>query len=658
MSDMLFRQFLNLKIVYICIRILNLHRLLEEKRGDLNMTIKATDVVKHQQKVEKYEKEIREEQAKQREEAQRQQEAQALVNSLAGSSDAKRYKSLKGDVTDDLKEMRKTGQITKEQYEEAKEYLHSDEFKKMKEAEFTSEARSYVTGLSSASQGTKAKKVESEVRDTLRTQYENGEITKEQYEAYNKYAKRKGGFARFFGAKEKESNQLYRADANRNKVDQTREEGPQFKEKTQAKINVAGFSTDELYEIYDANGGAADGTINYSWKKKQPGERDAILTALNDNEGGYEFDMNDVKEIGRSLGYTVEKKVDGGKVVRDIARGALIGAPGSYMNVSQSQTIAGIAGQTQSVTAIGIGPAVGGTISGVASAITQAHRVEDRAIPTNVPEGITTYDDYAKYLDDYSTERGAAIGKDIAKYYTDKDGNLKVEKMNEDLSRAAGTDVSTSTPLNYEEALALLGDLKNRTPEEEPEPVVEPHNDPEPVNCELIVEDHPYERPEEAPTDCYTVKKGDNWYSVVKGKYQPKTEADAKALVRYLKDAYYEENKEALNKLGITSSRGGFFPKVGDELCVPSTITLANGTKYDYKTEGKVTPGAVTRNNNVSYRATTNPFRTMVNGTEYSVSNGCTGEEIANGLEEDQVQPVIDSTIQANPGVNYTIIRK
>ena len=48
----------------------------------------------------------------------------------------------------------------------------------------------------------------------------------------------------------------------------------------------------------------------------------------------------------------------------------------------------------------------------------------------------------------------------------------------------------------------------------------------------------------------------------------------------------------------------------------------------------------------------------MVSGTEYSVSNGCTGEEIATGLGKDQVQPVIDSTIQANPGVNYTIIRK
>ena len=615
------------------------------------MTIKATDAVKHQQNVEKYEKEIREEQAKKRKEAQKEQEAQALVTSLAGSSDAKRYGSLKDDVMDDLKEMKKSGEITKEQYNEAKEYLESDEYKKMKEAEFASEARLYVSGLAANAEDTKDKKIESEVRDTLKAQYENGEITKEQYESYNNYAKRKGAFARFFGAKEKESNILYSANANRNKVDQTREEGVQFKDKTQAKINVAGFTEDQLYEIYDANGGAADGTINYSWKKKQPGERDAILTALNDNKGGYEFDMNDVKEIGRTLGYTVEKKVDPKQLFKDIGRGILIGAPGSYAQVSQTQTIEGIATQSQNITLAGVGPALGATTAGIASAVTQAHRVEDRAIPTNVPEGVKTYDDYAKYLDDYSTERGAAIGKDIAKFYADEEGNLDIEKMNKDLSRAAGTDVSIATPLNYEEALALLGDLKTRKPDPE-QPVVKP----EPVNCNLIVEGTPYKREEAVPTDCYQVKKGDNWYSVVQGKYQPKTAADAKALVRYLKDTYYKENKEALNKLGITSSRGGFFPKVGDELCIPSKITLENGTEYSYQAEGKVTPGTVVKNNNVSYTATINPFHTTVNGTEYSVTNGCTNQVLGSGLNEDQVQPIIDSTIDANPDINYQVV--
>ena len=229
--------------------------------------------------------------------------------------------------------------------------------------------------------------------------------------------------------------------------------------------------------------------------------------------------------------------------------------------------------------------------------------------------------------------------------------------MNKDLSKAAGTVDGVQTPLNYEEALALLGDLQTREPLKEPEqkPVIQQQE--EPVNCELIVEDHPYERQEADPTDCYTVKKGDNWYSVVKGKYQPKTEADAKALVRYLKDAYYEENKEELNKLGITSSRGGFFPKVGEELCIPSTITLQNGNTYNYQKEGNVKAGTVVKNNNVSYSTASNPFYRMKAGTEYSITD-CSGHKIASGLEEGQVQGVIDKTKQENPDVNYTIIRK
>ena len=620
------------------------------------MAINATDSVKHQQKVEKFEKQIREEQAKQREELQKQQEAQKLVEFLAGSSDAKRYKSLKGDVTDDLKEMRKSGKITKEQYEEAKAYLKSDDFKKMKEEEFTSEARRRVSGLAAEAEGTKTKRIQSEVRDALKEQFENGEITKEQYEAADKFAKRRKGFGRFFGAKEKESNQLYRANANRNKVEQTKQDGVEFKDKTQAKINVSGFTTEQLYEIYDSNGGAADGTINYSWKKKQPGERDAILAALNKNEGGYEFDMGDVKDIGRSLGYTVEKKVDGGKVVRDVVRGALIGAPASYINISQSQQAGGIS-QNQSVEAYGVVPAITATTAGISSAITQAHRVEDRAIPTNVPEGVTTYDQYAEHLDNYSTERGAAIGKDIAKYYTYKDGTLAVEQMNKDLSKAAGTVDGVQTPLNYEEALALLGDLQTREPLKEPEqkPVIQQQE--EPVNCELVVEGKDYVENIPDATDCYTVKRGDNWDVVVRGKYQPKSEADVKAIIRKLKDAYYEENKEELNKLGITSSRGGFFPKVGEELCIPSTITLENGNTYNYLENGKVKAGRVTRNNNVSYTAASNPFYSVKTGTEYSITD-CNGTQIASGLEEGQVQGVIEETKQENPNVNYTIIRK
>ena len=615
------------------------------------MTIKATDSIKHQNNVENFEKEKKEEQAKKQEELKKQKEAQALIDSLSGDSKEKSYKGLKGDVKAELRELRRSGEITKEQFKEAKAYLKSAEFKDEKKKEFDSEARIYVANLAAGTEETKAKKVESEIRNTIDEQYENGEITKEQRDAYKSFAKRKGGFARFFGAKEKESNQLFRATASRNNVEQTKENGVEFKDKTQAKLNIAGLTTDQLYEIYDNNGGAADGTINYSWKKKQPGERDAILAALNKNEGGYEFDMNDVKEIGKTLGYNVEKKVDGGKVVRDIARGALLGLPGDYVNISQTQTVAGIATQSQHVQAYGVGSIVGGTIGGVASAVTQAHRVEDRAIPTNVPEGITTYNDYAAHLDNYSTERGAAIGKDIAKFYTDKDGNLNVEKMNQDLSKAAGTVDGVQTPLNYEEALTLLGELTTRKPEE-PAPVIE-QKKAKPLKGELNVEQYVIKRKEADATDCYTVKSGDNWDAVVRGKYQPKNEADVKALIRYLKDSYYEENKEDLNKLGITSSRGGFFPKVGEELCIPSEIKLANGAVYKYNQNGNVEAGGL-GGDTVSYSAASNPFMQEVKDNKYNIKDG-NGLPVAYGLNKDQVSGVIDSVKKINPHVEYTV---
>lgn len=228
-----------------------------------------------------------------------------------------------------------------------------------------------------------------------------------------------------------------------------------------------------MYKIYDDNGGAVDGTINYSWKKKQPGERDAVLTTLNNNKGQYnDFDMGDVKEIGKALGYNVEKKVDGGKVVRDVARGALIGAPGSYVEVSQATNFVGgliKGGASQSTKIIGVIPAITATAGGVASAITQAHRVEDRAIPTTVPESVKTYQDYTKYLnglkqDGYATDEGVVLGKSIAKFFTDAQGNLDKAQMNKALAEAAGTVDGVVTPLNYEEAKGLITKLASKPP--------------------------------------------------------------------------------------------------------------------------------------------------------------------------------------------------
>lgn len=616
------------------------------------MTINSTDAIKaSNSNVSKYEKEIREEQAKKREKAEKEKVARELVDNLSQYTEAKSVKSVQKDLKAALKEQKELKMISEEEYKQAMSYVKSKDFKESVKEDITSESRTYVAGLAGKSEAVKAKDMQKEVKAELKEQYDNGEITEEQYKQYKKYATRTNGFKRFFGKQENEANKLYRGNAADNNVDKVRAEGPKFSDKMQAKINVAGFTTDELYEIYENNGGAADGTVNYSWKKKQPGERDEIITKLNENKGGYEFDMNDVKEIGRTLGYTVEKKVDGGKVVRDAARGLLIGAPGVVGIDNTATAFAGSATATSvQKVVLPIGAPVGLTTGAVASSITQAHRVEDRAIPTNVPASVKTYDEYAKYLDDnYATEKGAGIGKDIAKFYIDKrDGKtLLLDQMNKDLAQAAGTVDAVGTPLNYEEALGLLSDLSSgKKVVEQPKAKT-----PEKETCVIEVVSKPVQEKVVTPTDCYEVQKGDDWYRVVMGKYKPKSAADAKALVRYLKDAYYEENKEELNKLGIKSSKGAFFPKVGAELCVPSEITI-NGTKYEYDTTAKVIAGN-RFGDTVSYNAMENPFYNIVDKTKYNVST-CDGT-VAKGIEENQVQPTIDN-IKKDNSKNWEIV--
>ena len=86
-----------------------------------------------------------------------------------------------------------------------------------------------------------------------------------------------------------------------------------------------------------------------------------------------------------------------------------------------------------------------------------------------------------------------------------------------------------------------------------------------------------------------------------------------------MKDATFEEMKKSgtLPK-GITSSRDAFFPKVGDELCIPSEITLPNGNKYTYLEDGKVISEAPSKNyKGATYKANSNPFLTERKGTTW-----------------------------------------
>ncbi|DAB26272.1 TPA: hypothetical protein CPT85_01840 [Candidatus Gastranaerophilales bacterium HUM_21] len=523
----------------------------------------------------------------------------------------------------EYKQMYKAGIMTEAQYKKAKadleaahDYIDSKEWKKAKQSEINAVVTTEVGKLIGKSDATKRGEVKDDVQAALKEMKKNGDITEEQYDAYHSYTKQRSGIGRFFGVKEKESRGAFRAQANRNNVEQTKKNGPQFDAKMQAKLNVAGLSAEDLYKIYDDNGGAVDGTINYSWKKKQPGERDAVLTTLNNNKGQYnDFDMGDVKEIGKALGYNVEKKVDGGKVVRDVARGALIGAPGSYVEVSQATNFVGgliKGGASQSTKIIGVIPAITATAGGVASAITQAHRVEDRAIPTTVPESVKTYQDYTKYLnglkqDGYATDEGVVLGKSIAKFFTDAQGNLDKAQMNKALAEAAGTVDGVVTPLNYEEAKGLITKLASKPPViEKPEVKKQEEKVVEKPKTDCTVEVKKYKSAED--TECYEVQAGDNWDALVVAKYKPKNTADRLAIRTYLKQSYLDEmqnSKDEQTRLKWKDAvvTDGFFPevymkdsngkfvldengkKIHNTLCLPKVIPseIAKGYKYDNK---------------------------------------------------------------------------
>ncbi len=80
----------------------------------------------------------------------------------------------------------------------------------------------------------------------------------------------------------------------------------------------------------------------------------------------------------------------------------------------------------------------------------------------------------------------------------------------------------------------------------------------------------------------YTVKQGDYWYKIVSEQYNISNGNDINAIVRQLKNEYYQSHKESLNKKGITSSRGNFMSPVGSNIEMPVTVEV-NGRTYKIK---------------------------------------------------------------------------
>lgn len=554
-----------------------------------------------------------------------------------------------GVTTDSIK-------LTKSQKKEAKEAKKAEE--KRLDTQKKAEAEQLALKLSGNSDETKAGKVRGEVKDELKELYKAGEIDKETYKEAKEYSGKGNIFGRFFG-KKKDSTIAFEAKATENNIEKTQEEGPKFGKKLTKKLEQAHITNEDIYAIGERNVGE-DNKVSYSWKKRQPGEADAIKADLNGNTGGVEFSKKEAKKIMKEAGYDVEHTLNGGKIAKAALLGGAVGAPLEFVKMTQHTVVQGAVGVTvdnmmkltgaSAVTAaVGAGIEIGREIT----------RVEKKVAETDLPTGVKTYDEYTKYMNadsGYATKKGAPLMGKIAKFYVGDDGQtLDKTKMETDLKKAAGQ----GSVLNYEEAVALHSNLvndKNNTVSGSTSPMptkpVSEVVEPEIKTCKIKLTDETKEVVKELPTKDYPVKSGDNWYAVVMGKYAPQNPADAKAILRYIKDAAFEEMKNAgtLPK-GVTSSKDGFFPKVGDKLVLPEEIEV-NGKKYNYNENGKVKSGALGGQTKVA-NAASNPFKKASEETTYGYDS-CNGK--VSGLTKEARDAELAKLKQENPNVEYVEI--
>lgn len=585
--------------------------------------------------------------AEKAEEARKEQERQNVAAKLiAQLSNQEEYANLE---TDDLEKKLKAE--LKERYKDTDKDMYKSSLKALDNAiEKTEEAREayaqqLVRRIAGMAPYTDDKEVRAFVRAGLAAEFEEGNISKEVYDYARKYGETKKGTHFFksvwrgvFGGT-KESSEVYRSVGQNNNVEEIRNNGKplELDAELQAKLKKAGITKEMVYQIGD-NLVGSEAVVSYSNKKVQAGEAQFIADAfdefaLKNGVSDVDFTDKEAKQIMKAAGYGIEKKIDAKKVIRDAATvGIPSAAAGIPLITTQTQNVnlgegLGSISQSQKVVLGPVVTAALGTALGTLGSIKeQAVRVEDKAIPVHIDDSIKTFDDYAAFIkksDSFPSKQAKAMAMKIAAYYTTEDGTLLKDKLIDAYRHAGGSadvddtqnaDYSDASVLNHREALALLTKLESgKIKVDKPEPPK-----PEPEERDVLIQSEEYvEKVDE--TSCYKVKSGDNWNSVVIGKYKPKTNEDRKALIRILKDATFEEMKKSgtLPK-GITSSRDAFFPKVGDELCIPSEITLPNGNKYTYLEEGKVISEAPSKNyKGATYKANSNPFLTERKGTTW-----------------------------------------
>jgi len=542
----------------------------------------------------------------QRTQAQKEAEAKALVERLAGSYEGKIFNidSFEGAIIGGLEVERQRlerdnisgNELSDEQIELAKKYIDSKEFERSVEARLNSYANTElnaIAGNRSIVTATSAGDVKDEVQAELLRQLEAKEISQEEYDFLYQKSKTAGGFWSMFGIKRNKkvgTDAIYNVAANQNNLRTTSDsfgaETPSNKRHTAflgtvqpelaAKIDARGFMADDLYVIFNENGGFADGTINYSCKAIQPGEYDAILAALNSSAktGDYKFTKQDVVDIGKALGYNMEKAVDWLRVTGDAMTGGLAGSPVivGAESTSLANAAGGAIGQSTSTAVLPVGAIAGPFIGAGVSVWRQYRRVEDRAIPDDA-FSVNSYDKYARALDDYCTPEAARLGKKIASYYN-IDGEFQIAQLTRDLHKAAGTVKADATPLNYEELNGLLQKLQNG--EIKPQPPVQKTEEEVYIVSEVIEEDFPVEACE------YKIKAGDNPYEIAKGKYGLQDGPVAVKVAKYI----------------YNTLLGGAFPRAGVTIQLPMEIpinvaTLTNGSAIKVNCAGSVNAGII-----------------------------------------------------------------
>ncbi len=517
----------------------------------------------------------------------------------------------------------------------------------------------------------------------LEEEYKNGNISEEQYKAAKKYAETKGG-AHFFKSigrgitgSTNQSTLLFKSVGQNNNVAQIRqsEEGPQYEEKLQQKLDAAGISDELIYQIGD-NLVGSEAVVSYSNKKVQAGEAQFITDELNKyaraNGSNERFTVDEAKEIMKGAGYGIEKKIDAGKVIRDAvlpgAIGVAAGLPIAKCRFNEFSKIdvnnAGY-GDIHKYTVSSEelptnAPLVTGILATALGAISsmklQAARVEDKAIPVQIDSDIKSFQDYADFVvesESFPTKEAKSMALQIAAYYVDKEGNLLKDQLIDAYRHAGGSadvedtqndDNRDASVLNHREALALLTKLESgeiKVVIDETEPEIEPEDAPNYfVHLQTEIEETT------TPTDCYKVQSGDDWTKVIQNVYDIDNWADIKHIVRQVKDAYFEEMKaKGTLPAGVTKSTDAFFPKVGEDLCLPATVLGKDGkTEYTLNVNAEFDHGKASKDyKGVSYKSTSNPFAKTERSEFYVVNthnNETYNKETYTGTDKQKAEKI------------------